>query len=334
MSQKDKVDIGTLLAEGIIDDEKAQELKERIEAQKEKNGSPVLNLLIIIGALSIIAGFLGLNPNPHLGVAFAVFLMILGYGIYFLSAKKWVFVAKSFGIIGCLGVCSWLFFISNNNLTSATLVSTILIGIVACTLNSKFLVALLPITISWLIDSATGYFNGVYYISVKQPSISVILYAAMTVAGYAYILKEEGPEEKSKNIGLIRVFGRTCFIFLNLSFWVGSIFGDDLSASALESYPVSKFPFVIPEYAFSIGWALILLTGTYMGGKFKLGFITNTSIVFFAIHFYTQFFETLGANPLSLLIGGLLMFSSVLAWWRYNKEIIAKINKISAIIGR
>jgi hypothetical protein len=333
MWEKDKISIQTLIDEGLIDEEKAEYLRKKNLQKKEKSGSQLLNLIIILGAISIIAGFLGLNPNPHLGAVFAALLLALGYSIYYLSAQKWEFVAKSFSIIGCLGISAWIFFVSSWDGLDAILIPTIIIAVVAYTLSSRFLVALLPVNISLLIDSMAGYFHGGYHISVEQPSLSTVIYLTMCLATYTYIARRNYQKNESKNIKLARIFGRTSFIILNISLWVGSIWGDNLSNSGLTSYVTSDLMFTVPEFVFSIGWAVILMVGIYLGSRSRFGFITNTSIVFMGIHFYTQYFETFGAKPLSLLIGGLLTFSSALIWYQYHEKIVSKINKARIHIG-
>ena len=46
--------------------------------------------------------------------------------------------------------------------------------------------------------------------------------------------------------------------------------------------------------------------------------VVNTLSVFGAIHFYTQYFEWLGAQPLTLMIGGILALGIALLLVRYN----------------
>ena len=48
--------------------------------------------------------------------------------------------------------------------------------------------------------------------------------------------------------------------------------------------------------------------------------VVNVAAVFGAIHFYTQWFERLGATPLSVLLGGLLMLGFALGLWAFNRE--------------
>jgi iron complex transport system permease protein len=49
--------------------------------------------------------------------------------------------------------------------------------------------------------------------------------------------------------------------------------------------------------------------------------LVNLVAVFAGIHFYTQWFERLGATPLSVLIGGLAMLASAVALWMFNRRI-------------
>jgi hypothetical protein len=40
------------------------------------------------------------------------------------------------------------------------------------------------------------------------------------------------------------------------------------------------------------------------------------------IHFYTQWFERLGATPLSVLLGGVVMLASAFALWMFNRRVV------------
>jgi len=46
--------------------------------------------------------------------------------------------------------------------------------------------------------------------------------------------------------------------------------------------------------------------------------------VFAAIHFYTQWFERLGATPLSVLIGGVLVLAFAALAWKLNERFVAQ----------
>ena len=49
--------------------------------------------------------------------------------------------------------------------------------------------------------------------------------------------------------------------------------------------------------------------------------MVNLVATFGAIHFYTQWFERLGANPLSILIAGVLALVFALGLWRFNRTL-------------
>ena len=77
---------------------------------------------------------------------------------------------------------------------------------------------------------------------------------------------------------------------------------------------------VIPDYAFSIGWAVALLAVGIWGARENRRWVVNVAAVFGGIHFYTQWFAMLGANALSVLGGGVLILLIAMALYRYNKK--------------
>ncbi len=74
---------------------------------------------------------------------------------------------------------------------------------------------------------------------------------------------------------------------------------------------------------FIVGWAVALLaTGTW-AVKANRRWVVNVVAVFAAIHFYTQWFERLGADPLSVVAGGLLMLVFATVAWKLNQRFTA-----------
>ena len=49
--------------------------------------------------------------------------------------------------------------------------------------------------------------------------------------------------------------------------------------------------------------------------------VVNVAAVFGAIHFYTQWFELLGANPLSVLSCGLVTLGLAMGLWKLNLKL-------------
>jgi iron complex transport system permease protein len=80
---------------------------------------------------------------------------------------------------------------------------------------------------------------------------------------------------------------------------------------------------VIPAAAFSILWAVALLATGIWAVQVNRRWLVNLVAVFAGIHFYTQWFERLGATPLSVLLGGLVILASAFALWALNRRIPA-----------
>ena len=80
---------------------------------------------------------------------------------------------------------------------------------------------------------------------------------------------------------------------------------------------------VIPDYVFTIGWAIALFAVGIWGARENRRWVVNIAAVFGGIHFYTQWFSILGANAMSVLGGGILILACAMALYRYNKAAAA-----------
>ena len=78
---------------------------------------------------------------------------------------------------------------------------------------------------------------------------------------------------------------------------------------------------IIPAMAFSVMWAVALLGAGFWAVGANRRWLVSLVTVFSGIHFYTQWFERLGATPLSVLLGGLVMLASALALWLFNRRV-------------
>jgi hypothetical protein len=76
----------------------------------------------------------------------------------------------------------------------------------------------------------------------------------------------------------------------------------------------------IPDWMFAIGWAIgLVATGVWAASKNRR-WVVNLCAVFGAIHFYTQYFERLGASPTSMLVGGLVALGIAITLVHYKKS--------------
>ncbi len=77
-------------------------------------------------------------------------------------------------------------------------------------------------------------------------------------------------------------------------------------------------PVRLSAVGFAAAWAIGLIGVGSWAARANRRFVVNTAATFFAINFYTQWFERLGAEPLSIALGGLLVIAIAAGLWRYN----------------
>ena len=89
---------------------------------------------------------------------------------------------------------------------------------------------------------------------------------------------------------------RTGVFLVNFGFWVGSLWGDRTASGAV----------IISDTLFSLIWAIALIAAAIWAWQANRRWVLNIVAVFGGIHFYTQWFENLGASPGTVLVAGLL----------------------------
>lgn len=156
-----------------------------------------------------------------------------------------------------------------------------------------------------VVGMMTGYFTGMYSLSVQSPMVQVLTGGMLLFVGLWHEEKARGREED-----LFFVFGRTYqwtgLLFVYLALWVMSIFG--INFSNLVKYHGPQ--------AAELWVANILFLGASLG-SLVYGAIKddrmyfNYGLTFFIIFSYTVFFShiwaTVGSAWASLLLGGLLI---------------------------
>ena len=75
----------------------------------------------------------------------------------------------------------------------------------------------------------------------------------------------------------------------------------------------------ISDVVFAGLWALALIAVGAWGVKRNRRFVVTTSAVFGSILLYTQWFERLGATPLTVIFGGIVAVGIALGLGKYNR---------------
>ena len=75
--------------------------------------------------------------------------------------------------------------------------------------------------------------------------------------------------------------------------------------------------------AFAAVWAVALIAVGVWAVRANRRWLVNIVAVFGVIHFYTQWFERLGPQPIAILIAGVIALGVALGLWRLNRELFA-----------
>lgn len=185
-------------------------------------------------------------------------------------------------------------------------IAIIVSGAAALVMGSGFLSGVCAFAVLTFVGNAgLFYSHAAYFVAIQEPGLTVVVFSAL--AWIAYVISQR---LDAKHARVAVIFSRSCIFIVNLAFWIGSLWGD------------TKGGVRASEVDFAVAWALALISlGTWAALKDRR-WIVNTAAVFGSIHFYTQWFERLGATPGSLVAAGLAALGIVYGLRRYNRTIL------------
>lgn len=272
----------------------------------QKSGTAWISAILIFGALGVAAGVLALEPSASIGLLLALTALGLATWLkFFQSGDSWQLLSSAFAIMGTLGLSGWVAMEAGGDLV-ATWPQLVIFGITsagAVIYRSAFLSALAVLALAAVLGTGTFYWHASYALIVREPMITLTVFGAIAAA--LYWLRPRLAEAWQ---GLTTVTARTALFLVNFGFWVGSLWGDHIGEhwaagdnwSARMDWRDSAI--VVPEAVFSVGWAALLIALFVKAPRGS--FLSISSLVFFAIHAYTQFFETFADSAAVLIIGG------------------------------
>jgi iron complex transport system permease protein len=315
------LDITRLVREGKLSEDEADRL--RALASRD-TGTLAINILMLFGAIAVAAGILALNPSFETGAALGVTLVLIGLGVIFAGSDQWSLLGTAITVIGALLLSGGMIGLFEAQIPGMAFTAFLLL-VIAALIQSAFLMALVPFALAGVLGSSTGYSHATYMLIVSEPTITIVIFSLLAALAYFVSQRLEPVYEK-----LAIIFARMSLLLVNFGFWVGSLWGDRPGESWVhgETYPGSETwekwqawretALRMPDYAFVIAWALLLLGVGVWGARVNRRWVVNTAAAFGAIHFYTQWFERLGAQPWAIIIAGLTVVAVAVALWRYN----------------
>ena len=143
--------------------------------------------------------------------------------------------------------------------------------------------------------------------------MTIALFSVLAFAAWRVALAASAP---FSNLAL--TFARVSVVLVNFGFWVGSLWGDTPGQLWVRPESFEWSAPQIPAVVFAAGWAFALLAAAFWGARKGRRFMVNAAATFGAIDFYTQWFERLGLEPLTVVGGGLAAIGAGYAIWRYN----------------
>jgi iron complex transport system permease protein len=309
------LDISKLLEEGKLTREEADKLTALAAHDTSSLG---INVLIGFGVVGTASGAVALVPTPLTAVLLGVAIFAAGYAIVLNRVQQWIVLGQICLVIGALMFGGGVIAYGAGSLASMLIV-TVAFALAAVAARSSLLMALAVLAASACLGARTGYSHALYTLAIFEPTLTVVLFSALALIAYQVSLRLTADYER-----LAITAARTSLLLINFGFWIGSLWGDQLmllrSMSAKDASLAFRNDAVIPAAVFSILWATVLLGAGIWAVQVNRRWLVNLISVFAGIHFYTQWFEHLGATPFSVLLGGLVMLAGGSALWMFNRR--------------
>ena len=310
------LDISKLVEEGKLTREEADKLT---ALAAHDTGSLGINILIGFGVIAIAAGAVALVPTPLTAVGLGLALFAAGCAIVLNRVQQWILLGQICLVIGALMFGGGVIAYGAGSLASM-LIITGAFALAAIAARSSLLMALAVLAASACLGARTGYSDALYSLAIFEPTLTVVLFSALALI--AYQASQRLPADYER---LAITAARTSLLLINFGFWIGSLWGDPLMllhSMTAKDASLDMTKTVIPATVFSILWAVVLLGAGIWAVQVNRRWLVNLVALFAGIHFYTQWFERLGATPLSVLLGGVVMLASAFALWMFNRRVL------------
>jgi iron complex transport system permease protein len=284
------LDLDALVKAGQITPDEAERLKGFAAADTGALGA---NVLYALGATAVACGVAALLPTLETLVALGALMFGSGLFIRMQSLPRLQIFAQIMLVIGALTLCGGLGGLYGDNalvrvgLTLGLAVSSVMA-------RSGLLAALAVLAFAMTITFDPDLWPPNHFLVVVIVSL-----AALVLALYLLSLRLAPEFERLAIIAM-----RIAIVLINVAFFAGSLFGD-------ENLGVNGT-------VFAVVWALALLGFGAWAVFANRRWVVNSVAVFGAIHFFTQWFMVLGAQPISIVGGGILLIVFGLALARFN----------------
>ncbi|HWD58232.1 MAG TPA: DUF2157 domain-containing protein [Stellaceae bacterium] len=300
------LDLTKLVADGKITAAQARELQSLAGTD---TSLLAISIMMAFGVIAIAAGILALLPTIATALAIGLVLVAAGLAVALWAGPQWSLLGTALTITGALISAGGIFGLSPVHWVAFAAAAALFLGL-AVAIRSGLLSALAVLALGGLMGSSTGYDFATYFLEVQEPSITIAVFSLLALA--AYLVGRKAPADYER---VAFTFSRISLVMVNFGFWVGSLWGDNPGHSWRPGSPPEHH---IPDLVFVAGWAVALVAVGVWAARVNRRFVVNMAATFGAIHFYTQWFERLGAAPLTITLAGLIVVAIAVGLWRYN----------------
>jgi iron complex transport system permease protein len=312
------LDLSRLLDEGTITRGEHDRLA---VLGRHDTGLVLVNVLVGFGVLAVALGTVALVPSALVGAIIGGILMATGVTLKLSGPPHLAILSTICILIASLLLGAGLVLLSQGVATVGDVgdahilmplalafgLVAVLFGGCAALARSGLLAGLATLLLFAALGGSSYYDAATYGLQVTEPFATVVLFSALALV--AHVLSRGLAPQWER---LATIVARVALFLANLGFWVGSLWGDDLG------WLVHGPLFTISAHEFAVAWALLLVATGLWAGRTDRRWVLNLVAVFGGIHFYTQWFEWVGATPGSLLIGGLVLLTCAILMWRLN----------------
>jgi hypothetical protein len=291
------LDLTDLVTRGQLTPAEAERLKLLASHQ---TGTVGVNIILAFGAMAVAAGAGVLVPSAYTAIIVGAAMLAGGMALMLTRSEAWGLLAQVSATIGTLMISGGVLYLYQNSIEALAAV-TVFVAIAAVVTRAALLAAVAVLGLAALLGGQTGYMHALYMVAVPEPALNVGVFSLLALGLYALSLRLPPAYER-----LAIIAARTSVLLVNVAFLVGSLWGDQ----RLQ----------IPPMGFVIAWAAVLAAVGVWGVTVNRAWVVNAAATFGAIHFYTQFFERLGANPLTLLLAGILLVAFGMVLWSFNRR--------------
>ena len=296
------LDLDKLLQEGRIDQAEYDKLS---QLSARDTGTLAFNILVGFGVVAVSGATLALLPNPITAIVLGLVIGGIGYPVVMQRQHRWMLAAHICVAVGALMFGGGVLFRWDGS-PGAFLVVAAAFAVAGILARSGLLTVLAVLSLSSAIGARTGYFHASYFLGIQEPLMTIVLFTILAIGTYQ--LSKRLPAEFER---LSIIAARASVFLVNFGFWIGSLWG--------ERRPDGQV--LLADWVFAIAWAIALVLAGIWGWRRNRRWVVNVVAVFGAIHFYTQWFEQLGATPGTVLTAGLIALGFALGLRALNARL-------------